>query len=123
MATNPSEGREQQEIRIGWQMAGLGFEVAGSVVAGAALGWLFDRWRGTAPIGALVGSLLGIVIGLFTLVRKSLALNRRLEEAARRRRARGEAPPAPLPMNDEDEDEDDDAWRRKWDDDDEYARR
>ncbi len=33
----------ESEIRIGWRMGGLGMEVAGAVVAGAILGWGFDR--------------------------------------------------------------------------------
>lgn len=71
--------REAEEIRIGWRMAGLGFQVASEVAAGALLGWLCDRWRGTDPTGLLVGAIVGIVVGLWSLIRGSLKLNRELD--------------------------------------------
>ena len=67
------------EVRVGWRMGGLGMEVSAQVFAGAVLGWLFDRWRGTGPTGLVVGSLAGIVIGLWSLIRGALKLNRELE--------------------------------------------
>ncbi len=54
-------------------------EVAAQVAAGALLGWLFDRWRGTDPKGLLVGSVIGIVVGLWSLIRGALKLNRELD--------------------------------------------
>ncbi len=71
--------REAEEIRIGWRMAGLGFQVATEVAAGALLGWLFDRWRGTDPTGLLIGAIVGIVVGLWSLIKGSLKLNRELD--------------------------------------------
>ena len=60
-------------------MSGLGMEVAAQVAAGAVLGWLFDRWRGTGSTGLLVGAVVGIVVGLGNLIRGALKLNRELE--------------------------------------------
>jgi hypothetical protein len=68
------------EMRIGWRMAGLGMEVAAQVAGGALLGWAFDAWRGTAPTGLLVGSVVGIVVGLWSMIRGALKLNRLLDE-------------------------------------------
>jgi F0F1-type ATP synthase assembly protein I len=69
-------------------MGGMGMEVASQVGAGALLGWLWDRWRGTAPTGLLVGAVIGIVVGLWSLIRGGLKLNRDLDrESARRRSA------------------------------------
>jgi len=68
-------------------MSGLGMEVAAQVAAGAMLGWLYDRWRGTGSTGLLVGAVAGIAVGLWSLVRGALKLNRELERhspAARR---------------------------------------
>ncbi len=67
-------------MRIGWRMAGLGMEVAAQVAGGALLGWAFDAWRGTAPTGLLVGSIVGIVVGLWSLIHGALKLNRVLDE-------------------------------------------
>ncbi|MHC4082815.1 MAG: AtpZ/AtpI family protein [Planctomycetota bacterium] len=81
-------GATQGEIRVGWRMGGMGMEVASQVGAGALLGWLWDRWRGTAPTGLLVGAVIGIVVGLWSLIRGGLKLNRDLDrESARRRSA------------------------------------
>ncbi|MHC5003983.1 MAG: AtpZ/AtpI family protein, partial [Planctomycetota bacterium] len=90
-------GRDSPEqVRIGWQMAGLGFQSTSEVIAGALLGWLWDLWRGTAPTGVLIGSITGLVVGLYTLVRQSLRLNRRLDEITRQKRAsRGKPAPPP----------------------------
>ncbi len=77
-------------------------EVAAQVAAGALLGWLFDRWRGTAPTGLLVGSVIGIVIGLWSLVRGALKLNRDLD---RQHPTAGRGRPLPL------EDDDGDDWK------------
>ena len=40
----PSE-REREEVRMGYRMMGIGFEVVSQVGAGLLLGWLWDRWR------------------------------------------------------------------------------
>lgn len=72
-------GESESEIRVGWKMSGLGMEVAAQVAAGAMLGWLFDRWRGTGSTGLLVGAVIGIVVGLGNLIRGALKLNRELE--------------------------------------------
>ncbi len=52
----PRRAESDAEIRVGWKMGGLGMEVAAQVAAGAVLGWLFDKWRGTGTTGLLVGS-------------------------------------------------------------------
>ena len=76
----PSRRHESDaEIRVGWKMSGLGMEVAAQVAAGAMLGWLYDRWRGTGSTGLLVGAVAGIAVGLWSLVRGALKLNRELE--------------------------------------------
>ena len=79
-------GATEGESRVGWRMGGLGMEVASQVGAGALLGWLFDRWRGTAPTGLLVGAAIGIVIGLWSLIKGALKLNRALDRETPRRR-------------------------------------
>ena len=101
------EGRPRRaepggEMRIGWRMGGLGMEVAAQVAAGALLGWLFDRWRGTGSTGLLVGSVIGIVVGLWSLIRGALKLNRELDRHYPTT-GRGH----PLPTEDDDENDDD----------------
>ncbi len=71
--------REAAETRVGWQMAGIGMTVASEVAAGAIFGLIFDAWRGSGHTGVLVGSLCGISVGLFTLIRQTLRLNKQLD--------------------------------------------
>ena len=91
------------EMQVGWRMGGLGMEVAAQVAAGALLGWLFDRLRGSGQTGLLVGSVIGIVVGLWSLIRGALKLNRELE---RRHPTSGRG--RPIPPNDDGNDENDD---------------
>ena len=67
------------------------------------LGWLFDRLRDTDPIGLLVGSVIGIVVGLWSLIRGALKLHRELE---RRHPTTGRG--RPIPPDDDWNDENDD---------------
>lgn len=76
-------------------------EVAAQVGAGLLLGWLFDRWRGTDPTGLMVGGIAGIAVGLFSLVKGALKLNRDLDH---RHPTAGRGKPL-------DDDDDDDADR------------
>ena len=97
------QDRMEGEIRIGWRMGGLGMEVASEVAGGVILGWAFDKWRGTAPTGLLVGSIAGIVVSLFTLVRGAVKLNRLLDQKYPTK-GRG----TPLPPDDDWAERDDD---------------
>jgi ATP synthase protein I len=42
-----------------------------TILAGAILGWLFDRWRGTRPTGAMVGLAIGFVLAFYQIVRST----------------------------------------------------
>ena len=92
------------ETRLGFRMGAIGMEVVSQVAAGALLGWFFDKWRGTAPTGLLIGSVIGIIVGMWSLLRSSLKLNRELE---RRHPTAGRGRPLPP-----DEDDDKDTWDR-----------
>ncbi len=61
-------------------MAGLGMEVFFQVAAGALLGWGFDQWQGSTPKGIMTGSIIGIVVAMWSLVRGSLKMNRMLDQ-------------------------------------------
>jgi len=100
--TKRHTGDVEAEIRVGYRMAGIGFEVGSEVAAGAILGWLTDRWLDTEPTGLLVGSIIGIVVALWTLIQRTLKLNRLLDRrhpTAHRGR--------PIPYDDDDDDDND----------------
>lgn len=86
-------------------MGAIGMEVVSLVAAGALLGWFFDQWKGTDPSGLLIGSVIGIIVGMWSLIRGSLKLNRELE---RRHPTAGRGRPLPP----EEDDNDKDTWDR-----------
>ncbi len=74
----------------GWlRFSGVGFELAGAVAGFSLLGVWVDRHYGTGPWGVVAGVILGLVGGLYTLVRQSLAAVR--EGAAEDREAAEDA--------------------------------
>ncbi len=98
----PSKDHLEGEIRVGWRMAGLGMEVSFQVAAGALLGWGFDQWRGTSPKGILTGSVIGIVVAMWSLIHGALKMNRMLDQQ-HPTKGRGR----PLPPDEEEDDVDD----------------
>lgn len=61
-------------LQSGAQQAGpaaaAGYSLIGSILFLGALGYGFDRWRGTAPTGVVVGMLLGVVVGFYILAKE-----------------------------------------------------
>jgi ATP synthase protein I len=56
----------------GWvRYSGIGLELAGATGGLALVGYWIDSWLGTAPWGLLGGVVIGIVGGLFNLIRES----------------------------------------------------
>jgi ATP synthase protein I len=69
----------------GWvRHSGVGLELAGALAGFALIGYWIDRWYGTEPWGLLIGVILGLVGGLYNLVRQSLQAVReaRIEDEA-----------------------------------------
>ncbi len=65
----------------GWvRYSGVGLELAGATAGLAFVGYWIDGRYGTAPWGILIGVLIGIVGGLYNLVRESLAAAREAKD-------------------------------------------
>jgi len=62
----------EKQDATGMRFAGLGMELAASVAVLTLLGWWVDRHFGSAPWGVLTGALIGIVGGMYNLVRQAL---------------------------------------------------
>ena len=58
----------------GWvRHSGIGLELAGAIAGFAFVGYWIDGRFGTTPWGMLCGVVIGLVGGLYNLVRESLA--------------------------------------------------
>ena len=56
-----------------WQAVAIstqfGFLLAASVLIGLALGWLVDSWTRVGALAYLVGALVGMIAGIFSVVK------------------------------------------------------
>ena len=69
--------RRTNEALSAMRFAGLGMELAGSVLVLAGLGYLVDRYfENETAWGVLVGSLLGFGFGMFNLFRLLAKFNK-----------------------------------------------
>jgi F0F1-type ATP synthase assembly protein I len=57
-------------------LAGLGFELAGAVAGFALVGYWVGKYYGNPALGLLIGSMLGLVGGMYNLIRATLASQR-----------------------------------------------
>ena len=70
--------------RPGWlRLAGSGFELTAAVVGFAAVGFWLGRYFGNANLGLMIGAILGIVGGLYNLIRASLVVSRDSNQSQR----------------------------------------
>ena len=60
-------------------MAGLGMEVSSTFAAGALIGWAYDHFKGTGSNGLLTGAIIGIIVGMWILIKGALKMNRMLD--------------------------------------------
>lgn len=74
------KGMSAEESAARGRAMGIAFRIATDMIAGVAvggfIGWVLDRWLGTAPILLIVFLLLGIAAGL----RNSVRAARQLQE-------------------------------------------
>ena len=68
------EDQEETNRKSGIAYAAA-FSLFAAVVSGLALGWLLDRWLGTAPWLLVVGVVLGAAAGFYQLVRATSRLS------------------------------------------------
>ena len=74
----------------GWvRYSGVGLELAGATAGLAFIGYWIDRKFGTQPWGILGGVVIGLVGGLYNLVRESLQAVREARSRTTRERRSG----------------------------------
>lgn len=66
----------QKKPATGTRLLGIGFEFAAAVAGFTLVGYWFDRHYGHSPWGVLVGAGLGLIGGMYNLIRESLAASR-----------------------------------------------
>ena len=82
--TPVAKSSNNEESSALWRASGMGAEFAAGIVGMGLLGWLIDRWLGSAPVGALVGAGMGILGGGYNFIRQAQIMNRRAAEKYRR---------------------------------------
>lgn len=88
------EARDHVKRSPSWlRHAGVGLELAGAVAGFTLVGYWIDRHFGSAPWGLLVGLALGLIGGLYNLVRESLAAAKEASAEDQERRAERAAHP------------------------------
>lgn len=97
--------RREREYRTGWRMFGYGWELISQMLAGLLLGWGVDWFFETKPWGIVVGTCVGLLVGLVTFVRRTIRLSNSLGpvQSVKRRTVLRDVPP-----NDDESDSDDD---------------
>lgn len=50
--------------------------MACEIVAGLVLGWLVDRWTGTDKVFLIVGTIMGIIVGMTSFIRTAMKANK-----------------------------------------------
>ncbi len=66
----PAGNRKEPSMLAALGLAsGIGFQFAASVLVGLGLGWLVDRFAHTTPWFLLIGMVLGIAAGAYSVVR------------------------------------------------------
>lgn len=62
------------KLAVVLQLLGIGWYIAISIGGGAFGGLLLDRWLNVAPLFTLLGLGLGIIVGVFGMVKMLLAV-------------------------------------------------
>ncbi|NLE30027.1 MAG: AtpZ/AtpI family protein [Phycisphaerae bacterium] len=60
--------------------SGLGFELAGAVAIFCLIGYFVDQRWGTSPIGLITGAIIGIVGGMYLLIKEAYGMNKAFQE-------------------------------------------
>ena len=93
-------GRERKVAPGSNQALGDGYrflgEVIGGVLGGLGLGWLFDHFAHTMPLGLISGMLIGTGVSIFIAVRGASRMSANASKAA-----------GPVPSVPDDDDDDD----------------
>lgn len=80
---DPRGPRDPRDRQLWMRLAGTGIELAAGVGGAALLGFWIDRKYGSAPKGLLIGALLGLVGGIYNLIKVSILASREARDLDR----------------------------------------
>ncbi len=69
----PEEPKSASDLS---RLSGIGFELAAAVGGFTFAGYLWDRYFGSSPWGTLTGAILGLVGGMYNLIRQTILATR-----------------------------------------------
>ena len=81
----PNDRRLSRDDKPWMRLAGVGIELAAAVGGFAVVGHLIDRWKGSHPKGLLIGAVLGLIGGMYNLIKSSPLASREAREEDRER--------------------------------------
>jgi F0F1-type ATP synthase assembly protein I len=70
--TTPENPDDKQQSRLLWSYASEGTQIAITLLVGVFVGYKLDARWDTSPWLTLAGSLLGIVLGLYSFLRRAV---------------------------------------------------
>jgi len=83
----PEEAKSASRLA---RLSGIGIELVAAVVGFMFLGYWWDRHFATRPWGVLIGAVLGLVGGLYNVVRQSLVSVREATSGSKKSKGDGE---------------------------------
>ena len=58
----------QENVTRAGPAAAASYTLIGAIILLGGIGYLVDRWQGTAPWGLVIGLVVGVVVGFYELV-------------------------------------------------------
>jgi len=76
MASSDQPSPQAESATGLWKLSAMGFTMACEIVAGLLLGWLVDRWTGTDKVFLIIGTIMGIIVGMTSFIRTAMKANK-----------------------------------------------
>lgn len=75
MSVQPTPSRKPDTVT--WSTVAIGFEFVAAIAGFAIIGYLIDRWQGTEPLWTISLTSLGLIGGMYNLIKEVKKLQKR----------------------------------------------